>query len=145
MGVLTHDLTRLRNEILALRSARQTLIHDLERETGDRRTDVSQMLADFSKGLGAVARRTKADCLGSISGLKRTVSDLRTGIRTDLGGVRQAWLALGTPLHRAVQEVEKQARREAGANAEGRRSETGSKGPRVVVGGEKPARKKRKR
>jgi hypothetical protein len=145
MGVLTHDLTRLRNEILALRSARQGLIHDLERETGDRRADVSQMLANFSKGFGAVARRTKADRSGSISDLKRTVSGVLAGVRTDLSGIRQAWVALGTPSCRAVEELENQARREAGANAEGRRSETGSKGPRVLVGGEKPARKKRKR
>ncbi len=134
MGVLTHDLTRLRNEILALRSARQGLIHDLERETGDRRADVSQMLANFSKGLGAVARRTKADRLGSITDLKRTVGNLLTGVRTDLSGVREAWLTLGAP-----------ARREAGANGEGRPSGTGSRRPRVPVGGEKPARKKRQR
>jgi hypothetical protein len=103
------------------------------------------MLANFSKGFGAVARRTKADRLGSISDLKHTVSDLRTGIRTDLGGIRQAWLALGTPSRRIVEKLENPERREAGAKAEGRRRETGSKGPRVLVGGEKPARKKRKR
>jgi hypothetical protein len=145
MGMLTHDLTRLRNEILALRSARQTLIHDLERETGDRRADVSQMLADFSKGLGTVARKTKADCLGSISGLKRTVSDLRIGIRTDLGGIRQAWLALGAPSRRGAEELENRTRLDARANAEGRRNETGSKRSPELVGGEKPARRKRKR
>jgi hypothetical protein len=144
MGVLTHDLTRLRNEILASRSARQGLIRDLERETGDRRADVSQMLANFSKGFGAVARKTRTDRLGSISSLRGTVTDLLTDVQTDLRGIRQAWLALGTPSRRAVEELENQARREAGANAEGRRSETGSKGPRVLVGGEKPVRKKRK-
>jgi len=53
MSVLTHDLARLRNEIRALRSARQGLIHDLQREAGDRRADISQMLANFSKGFGA--------------------------------------------------------------------------------------------
>jgi hypothetical protein len=144
MGVLTHDLTRLRNEILALRSARRGLIHDLERETGDRRANVSHMLANFSKGFGAVARRTKADRLGSISDLKRTVSDVLAGVRTDLGGVRQVWDALGTTPRRAAWELERQARSEAAAgSAQGRRSETGSKRPRVRVGGEKPARKKR--
>jgi len=145
MGVLTNDLTRLRNEVLALRSARQGLIHDLERETEERRGDVSRMLAGFSKGFGAVARRTKADRLGSISDLKRTVTDLLTEVRTDLGGARQAWLALGTPSRRAVEKLENRARREAGANAEGRRSETGGRRPLVLAGGEKPARRKRKR
>lgn len=145
MGALTHDLTRLRNEILALRSERQALIHDLERETGNRRADVSQMLAKFSKDFGAVARRTKADRLGSISDLKRTVSDVLTGVRADLCGIRQAWLDLGTPWRRAVEELENQARREAGANAERRPSETGSKRSPELVGGERPARRKQKR
>lgn len=144
MGVLSDDLTRLRNEVLALRSARQGLIHDLERGTEDRRVDVSRMLADFSKGLGAGARRTRTDRLGSISDLKCTVTDLLTEVRTDLRGIRQAWLALGTTSRRAVEELTGQPRLGAGANAEGRRSETGGKRPRAPVGGEKPERKKRK-
>lgn len=139
MGVLTRDLTRLRNEILAMRSARQALIHDLERETGGRRADVAHMLADFSEGLGTVARKTKAHCRGSISDLQRTVSVLRTGIRTDLSGIRHTWLALGAPSRSVVEG------REGRANAEGRPSETESKHSRELVRGEKPARRKRKR
>ena len=49
MGVLTEHLTQLRNEILALRSARQGLAQILERETEERRADVSQTLATFPK------------------------------------------------------------------------------------------------
>ena len=105
MGVLTDDLTRLRNEVLVLRSVRQGLMHDLEQETEERRAVVSRMLADFSKDLGSVARKTKADRLGSISDLKRTVADLLTEVRTDLSGIRQARLALGTPSRRAVAEL----------------------------------------
>ena len=145
MGVLTRDLTRLRNEILASRSARQTLIHDLERESGDRRTDVSHMLADFSKGLGTIARKTKADCRGSIADLQRTVSDLRPGIRTDLSGIRHAWVALGAPSQRVTGELENHARREAPANAQERPGDRVSKRSPELVGGEKPARRKRKR
>jgi hypothetical protein len=145
MGVLTRDLTRLRNEIVALRNARQALIHDLERETGDRRTGVSSMLADFSKGLSTVVRKTKTDCRGSIADLKRTVSDLRTGIRTDLSGIRHTWLALGTPPHRVTEELENHARLEARASAQGRPSERESKRSHELAGGEKPARRKRKR
>ena len=139
MGVLTDDLTRLRDEVLALRSARQGLIRDLEGETEDRRADVSRMLADFSKGLGA-ARRTKADRLGSISDVKRTVTDLLTEVRGDLLGIRQAWLALGTGSRRAAEELASLPR----LDAEGRRAETGGKRPRVPAGAEKRERKKRK-
>ena len=138
MGVLTNDITRLRNEILALRSARQ-------REIGDRRADVSQMLADFSKALSAVARRAKADRLGFISDLKRTVTDFLSEVRADLRGMRQAWLALGATSPRAVAEFASQPRLGAQASAEGRRSETGSKRPRVLAREEMPVRKERKR
>ena len=137
MGVLTEDLTRLRNEILALRSSRQ-------RETDDRRVDVSRMLADSSKALSAVARATKADRLACISDLRGTVADILSGVRTDLGGARQAWLGLTTPSHRAGEKFESQTRSGASANSKGRRSETGGKRPLVLVGGERPARKKRK-
>ena len=170
MGVLTDDMTRLRNEVLALRSARHGLIHDMERETKARQAEVSRMLANFSKGLGTVTRRAKADRLRSISDLKRTVNGLLTGVRMDLGGIRQAWLALGTPARRAVEELtsspaleaeadaeERQSetgRRaveeltsspalEGEANAEERQSEIGGKRPFEPVGGEKPVRKKR--
>jgi hypothetical protein len=144
MGMLTEDMTRLRGEILALRSSRQGLIHDLVRETKDRRADVSRMLASTSEALSAVARATKADRLGSIADLKSAVTDILSGVSTDICGIRHAWLALGTPSRRAVEELTGQPRLGAGANAEGRRSETGGKRPRALVGGEKPERKKRK-
>jgi hypothetical protein len=143
MGVLSDDLTRLRNEVLALRSARQELMHDLEQETEDRRIDVSRMLADFSKDLGAGARKTRTDRLGSISSLRGTVTDLLTGVRTDLCGIRQAWLALGAASHEAAEELARRSRLGVGAGAEGSQSETSGKRPRVP-GGAKPERKKRK-
>ena len=136
MGMLTEDMTRLRNEILALRSSRQGLIQDLVRETKDRRADVSRMLASTSEALSAVARATKADRLGSIADLKSAVADILSGVSTDLCGIRQAWLASGTSSHRAGEESEKQTRRVAAANSKGKRSETGRKPV--------PVRKKRK-
>jgi len=144
MGVLTDDLTRLRNEVLALRSVRQGLMHDLEQETEERRADVSRMLADFSKDLGSVARRTKADRLGSISVLRSTVSDILTGVRTDLRGVRKAWLSLGVASPAAFATLEKRTRPKAGVKAEGSRSETGRKRPFVRARDAKPAHKHRK-
>jgi len=144
MGVLTRDLTRLRNEIVALRNARHALIHDLERETGDRRTDVSSMLADFSKGLSTVVRKARTDCRGSLADLKRTVSDLRMGIRTDLGGIRETWLALGAPSRREAEEFEDRAGQGAEGVAEGSEREIPSELPPVRAKGEKRVRRKRK-
>lgn len=97
MGVLTEQLTQLRNEILDLRSARQELAQTLERETEERRADVSQALGDFSKNFAARARKMKADRLSSLSDLKRTVNGLRAEVHTDLSGIRQAWSASGAP------------------------------------------------
>jgi hypothetical protein len=144
MGVLTEHLTQLRNEILALRSARQGLAQVLERETEERRADVSQTLANFSKSFAAQARRTKADRLGSLSDLKRTVGGLRTEVHTDLSSIRQAWRALGTPSRGAAEKLASQTMQETKATPEGSQSETGDQQPLGVGGGEKPARKKRK-
>ncbi len=141
MGVLTEHMTQLRNEILALRSARQGLAQTLERETEERRAEVSQTLANFSKSFAARARRTKADRLGSLSDLKRTVDGLRTEVHTDLSSIRQAWRALGTP---SCGPVEKLASQTTKADLEGSQSETGSHPPFEVGGVEKSARKKRK-
>ena len=144
MGVLTEHLTQLRNEILALRSARQGLAQVLERETEERRADVSQTLANFSKSFAAQARRTKADRLGSLSDLKRTVGGLRTEVHTDLSSIRQAWRALGTPARGSVEKLASHTMQETKADLEGSQSETGGHPPFEVGGGEKTARKKRK-
>ena len=64
MGVLTEQLTQLRNEILDLRSARQGLAQTLERETEERRADVSQTLADFSKKLRRPGQEDESRSLG---------------------------------------------------------------------------------
>jgi DNA anti-recombination protein RmuC len=144
MGVLTEDLTQLRNEILALRSARQGLAQALERESEERRTEVSQALADFSKNFASQARRMKADRLCSFSDLKRTVDGLRTEVHTDLSSIRQAWRALSTPSRGAEEKLASQARQETQVNLEGSQSETKGQPPPIVGGGEKPPGKKRK-
>ena len=144
MGVLTEHLTQLRKEILALRSARQGLAQVLERETEERRADVSQTLANFSKNFAARARKTKADRLSSLSDLKRTVNGLRADIHTDLNGIRQAWSASGAPGRGAEEKFAGQSVPETKTNLEGSQSETGGHLPLAVGGGEKPARKKRK-
>jgi hypothetical protein len=127
MGMLTNDMTRLRDEILELRSSRQGLIHDLVRETKDRRADVSRMLANTSEALSAVAKATKADRLGSIADLKSAVADILSGVSKDLCGIRKVWLASGTPARRAGGECEEQTKQVAAANSKGRRSVTGRK------------------
>ncbi len=144
MGVLTEDLSRLRNEILALRSARQGSAQALERETEERRADVSQTLANFSESFAARARSMKACRLGSLSDLKRTVNGLRTEVRTDLGGIRQAWLGSSAPSLGVVEELASQPSEEAGAFPEEGPNQPSGLPPLAVGGGKMPARKKRK-
>ncbi len=144
MGVLTEQLTQLRNEILDLRSARRGLAQTLERETEERRADVSQTLGDFSKNFAARTRKTKADRLSSLSDLKRTVNGLRAEVHTDLSGIRQAWSASGAPARGAVEKFAGQTVPETKTNREGSQSETGGPPPFEAGGEEKPARKKRK-
>jgi uncharacterized membrane protein len=112
MGMLTEDMTRLNEEIQALR--------------GDRRAFLMQ-LSDDNRDRKRVARATRADRLGSIADIKSSVADFLSEVSTDLCGARQAWLALGTSSPRAGAESEKQTRRVAAANAKGKRSETGRK------------------
>jgi hypothetical protein len=145
MGALTEHLTQLRKEILALRSARQGLTQALEREAEERRVGVSQTLADFSKNFASMARKTKANRLDSLADLKRTVNGLRTAVHTDLSSIRQAWRALNTPMRGAEEKLESPAKQETEAHLEGSRSETSGQAQLIVGGGEKPARKKRKR
>jgi len=131
MGVLTEQLTQLRNEILALRGVRQGLTQAIERDSEVRRAEVSQTLADFSKKFARLSSRKKADRLGSIAELKRAVNGLRTEVHTDLEGIRLAWSALHSSAPEAGETLES-------------RSETGTQYSSPVGGAEKPPRKKRK-
>jgi hypothetical protein len=103
MGILTEAMTRLNEEIQALRGNRHAFLMQLSDDNRDRKR---------------VARATKADRLGSIADLKSSVADFLSEVSTDLYGARQAW---------AGAESEKQTRRVVAANATGKRSETGRK------------------
>ena len=98
MHLVADGLIRLRDEILALREGRCGFLADLEQETRDRKLDVSRTLAQFSKDFAATARGTKADRQFVLSGIKRAVSDLRRGVRADLGHVQQDFVNLKSPL-----------------------------------------------
>jgi len=98
MHIVAGDLIRLRDEILALRTGRCELLADLEQGSKDRKLDVSRTLAQFSRDLAITARGTKADRQFILSGIKRAVSDLRSGVRADLGHVKEALVNLKSPV-----------------------------------------------
>jgi len=144
MGVLTHGLTQLRDEILALRSARQELRQDLERGARGRRSQTSHELASFAKGFAASSRRAKADRCGSISDLKHAVRGLLGEVRSDLRGIRKAWLAAGVPPVGAAEELNADVDFGTLADAEATQRQPGGSRARSSVAGHKPLRKKRK-
>jgi hypothetical protein len=144
MGVLTDALTQLREDILALRSARRELIRDLGREARGRRAETSRELSSFSRGFAASSKRQKADRCGSILDLRDSVSDLLGGVRSDLQGIRRAWLAPGRASVGTVEGRGAQVQVETVADEEGGRRAAESASPGVSVGGQKSSRKKRK-
>jgi hypothetical protein len=97
MHLVADSLIRLRGEITALREGRCGFLADLERETRDRRVAVSRMLSQFCKAFVVTARETKSDRQFTLSGIKRAVSDLRRGVRADLGHAQQAFVNLKSP------------------------------------------------
>lgn len=81
MGVLTDDTTRLRGEIDSLRGAREAFGEELMREVNDFKNSASEMQAGFRNAHGEMARKTRADRSGFVSGLQGAVSDMQSGFR----------------------------------------------------------------
>ena len=96
MGNLTGDMTRLCEEISALRNARGALVKDLAKGARDLHHIVSEMQAGFRQSHEEMARETKAARVALLSGLKRTVLDMRREFAADLAGARRAWVTLST-------------------------------------------------
>ena len=74
MSTLVEDMTRLRGELNALAGARTVFRENL-------RDTMSGMRSGFRKAQAAMAKQTKADCLGFVSDLEDTVSGMRSGFR----------------------------------------------------------------
>jgi len=81
MGNLTDDMTRLRGEVDALRSARGALMQDLMRGARDLTATVAAMRADFASAHAAMARQTRgrreafvAVVIGEVNSLLSTFS-----------------------------------------------------------------------
>ena len=84
MGTLTDDMTCLRNEIGALRTARHTFMEGL-------RDGVEDMLTGFRKTHAKMAKRTRADLGAFVSDLQDNVANLRHVTAVDLAGAHMAF------------------------------------------------------
>jgi hypothetical protein len=84
MGRLTDEMTRLRDEIVALRKARKGFVRDLTHNVGT-------MKANFRKAHQEMARKTRAERRAGVAHLKKTVGAMRHAFAADLVGARRAW------------------------------------------------------
>ena len=96
MGALSKAVTRVRDEILALRAERERFRCGLQLETKDRKRVVSGMLARFYKDLAEMAQRRRNVRLVFLLDLKRTVFRLRQETRDGVGRIREAFSSLGS-------------------------------------------------
>ena len=91
MGNLTDDMTRLCEEVGALRSARGALMRDLARGTNELAISVLAMRADFGAAHAAMAERTRKELADYVSGNRKRVARMRKTTAADLAGARRAW------------------------------------------------------
>jgi len=132
MGVMTDDMTRLRSEVEALRSARGALIQDLALGTQPRRNAVSRMIEGFHKSHAEMAKRGRAERLAFVKSRaemakrgraerlafildqKRSVAGLRQAVAADLAGARRFWFgsfATETPTRPKTADAKRQSAR----------------------------------
>jgi hypothetical protein len=84
MGRLTDEMTRLRDEIVAWRRARQGFVQDLSHQVAGLRTN-------FRRAHHEMSRKTRAERRAGVAHLKKTVSARRQALAADLKGARRAW------------------------------------------------------
>lgn len=89
--MLTEDTVRLRDEIVAMRNVRGSLMSDLQKETKSRKKAITQLCSHFGHARAKMAKQTKHVRLTFLDDLKRSVGALRKDVTDDLAGARKAW------------------------------------------------------
>ena len=89
--MLTADMTRLCDEIVALRKARGAMMADLRHGAKGLQHSVTKLCAHFGRVRTTMAKRTKNERLTFLNNLKRSVGAERRDMRNDLAGARRAW------------------------------------------------------
>lgn len=76
MGNLTDDVTRLCDEIVALRDSRQIFANQLDRETKEMKSEVATIRSGFRKANMEMAKRTRAERAKFVSNLDAEVAGM---------------------------------------------------------------------
>jgi hypothetical protein len=89
--MLTDDMTRLCDEIVAMRKMRGSMMNELQHGAKGLKHSVTKLCAHFGRVRATMAKRSKNERLAFLNNLKRTVGAQRRDIRNDLAGARRAW------------------------------------------------------
>ena len=89
--MLTEDMTRLCDEIVAMRKMRGNMMTDLQHGAKGLKHTVTKLCAHFGRVRATMAKRTKHERLTFLNNLKSTVGAQRREMRNDLAGARRAW------------------------------------------------------
>jgi hypothetical protein len=92
MGRLLEDMTRLSEEIDALRGNRQEFRRELVEGNKGRQMDVFELCMDFSDTQARAAKRGKETRLATLKILKRAVHGRQREMRADIAAARRAWV-----------------------------------------------------
>jgi hypothetical protein len=92
MGKISEDMTRLSEEIQALRGSRLAFREELAEGNRNREKDVAEMCADFLGTQTRMAERMRAGRLAFLNNLKQTVSGKQRETRADIAAARRAWV-----------------------------------------------------
>ena len=91
MGRMLEDMTRLSENIQALRGSRRAFLMELSDDNRDRQSAVLDMCAHFAGRQTQTATRMKDGRLEFLHNLRRTVRGQLRGVRADHAGARRAW------------------------------------------------------
>ena len=89
--MLTEDMTRLCDEIVAMRKMRANMMTELQHGAKGLTHSVTKLCAHFGRVRATMAKRTKNERVAFLNNLKRSVGVERRDMRNDLAGARRAW------------------------------------------------------
>ena len=89
--MLTDDMTRLCDEIVAMRKMRGSMMNELQHGAKGLKHTITKLCAHFGRARTTMAKRTKNERVAFLNNLKRSVSAQRRDMRNDLAGARSAW------------------------------------------------------
>ena len=93
--MLTDDMTRLCDEIVAMRKTRGSMMSALRHDAKGLKHTVKKLCAHLGRTRTTMAKRTKNERTAFLNDLKRAVGAQLRDTRNDLAGARRVWAGKG--------------------------------------------------